>query len=242
MRQQRFIRLVLLNLGQWALDCKTAVPDWFQLQAKFTEQIPRFLDGQFEFLTKAALQNKMPRCRLTQLRRIIHRSSEESDEDGRIPMDWLPAKLILTSPPYPGVHVVYHRWQIHGRKETPAPFWLAHGRDGDGAAHYCLGCRNEPRLVTYFNRLKTAFTSMRSLVGKHSIIAQLVAFSQPNWQLDAYLKAMNEAGFTELVPHCRKSNLFNNRLWRKVPGRKWYASQKGNTASSEEVLLFHRLA
>ena len=240
-KQENFIRLVLLNVGQWALDCKTSVPDWSQLQEKFNEQLSLFLEGQFVFLTKAARNNKIPRCRLTQLRRIINRSSEKSDEDGRIPDEWLPAKLILTSPPYPGVHVVYHRWQIHGRKETPAPFWLAHGRDGAGAAHYCLGRRDEQKLETYFSRLKTAFSSIRGLVGKRSIIAQLVAFSQPHWQLSAYLKAMSDAGFTELSPHCAKSHLFDNRLWRRVPGRKWYASQKVNMASSEEVLLFHRL-
>jgi len=241
-RQQSFIRLVLLNVGQWALDCKTSVPAWPQLQTRFNEQLSLLLEGQFDFLTKAARKNKMPRCHLTQLRRIINRSSEESDGDGRIPDDWLPAKLIVTSPPYPGVHVVYHRWQIHGRKETPAPFWLANGRDGAGEAHYCLGRRDEPKLETYFNRLKTAFSSIRGLVGKRSIVAQLVAFSQPDWQLDAYLKAMNDAGFTELAPHCAKSHLFRSRLWRKVPGRKWYASQKGDTASSEEVLLFHRIS
>lgn len=240
-RQQSFVRLVLLNVGQWALDCKTTVPEWSQLEAKFNDQISTFVEDQFKFLTKTARKNKIPRCRLTQLRRIINRSSEESEDDGRIPQEWLPAKLVLTSPPYPGIHVVYHRWQIHGRKETPAPFWLAHGRDGAGAAHYCLGRRDEPKLTTYFARLKASFSSIRGLVGNRSIIAQLVAFSQPNWQLDAYLKAMSEAGFTELTPHCAKSHLFNSRLWRKVPGRKWYASQKGDTASSQEVLLFHRL-
>lgn len=241
-RQQSFVRLVLLNVGQWALDCKTGVPNWLQLNKRFTEQLSLLLEGHYEFLTKVANANEMPRCRLTQLRRVINRSSEESDEDGRIPEEWLPAKLVLTSPPYPGVHVVYHRWQIHGRKETPAPFWLAHGRDGAGAAHYCLGRRDEPQLETYFSRLKTAFSSIRSLVGKRSIVAQLVAFSDPDWQLNAYLEAMNEAGYSELLPHCDEGHLFNRRLWRKVPGRKWYASQKGNTSSSEEVLLFHRLA
>ena len=31
-------------------------------------------------------------------------------------------QLILTSPPYPGVYVLYHRWKIGGRRESPAPF------------------------------------------------------------------------------------------------------------------------
>jgi hypothetical protein len=176
------------------------------------------------------------------MRRIINRSSEGSEEDGRIPIDWLPAKLVLTSPPYPGVHVVYHRWQINGRKETPAPFWLANSRDGAGEAFYCLGRRDEPKLKTYFNRLGKSFSSIKALVGKDSIVAQLVAFSEPGWQLPAYLQKMDEAGFDELRPICDKDFLFEGRIWRQVPGRKWYANRNGKTSSSKEVLLLHRPA
>jgi hypothetical protein len=43
---------------------------------------------------------------------------------------WMPPKLVLTSPPYPGVHVLYHRWQVDGRKETPLPFMIAGKLDG----------------------------------------------------------------------------------------------------------------
>ena len=32
-----------------------------------------------------------------------------------------PADLVVTSPPYPGIHMLYHRWQVDGRKETDAP-------------------------------------------------------------------------------------------------------------------------
>ncbi len=59
-------------------------------------------------------------------------------------------KLILTSPPYPGVHVLYHRWQVDGRKETPAPFWIANKLDGAGLSHYTMGDRKNPGLRTYF--------------------------------------------------------------------------------------------
>jgi hypothetical protein len=176
------------------------------------------------------------------MRRIINSSSESSHDDGRIPDDWLPAKLILTSPPYPGVHVVYHRWQINGRKETPAPFWLAGSRDGAGEAHYCLGRRSEPELKTYFARLETAFSSVRGLVNRNSLVVQLVAFSEPDWQLPTYLSAMEASGFKEVLPACASEYLFEERIWRQVPGRKWYAHQKGKTAGSKEVLLLHKTA
>ncbi len=239
-RQQNFIRLVLIGVGQWALDCKKSTPTWNELRIQFCEQLEAVLSGHYDYLSRAAVTNNVPRCRLTRMRRVINRSSEESNEDGRVPEDWLPAKLVLTSPPYPGVHVVYHRWQIHGRKETRAPFWLANGRDGAGEAHYCLGRRDEPELTTYFKRLGKAFSSIRALVGKRSLVAQLVAFSQPDWQLPAYLKTMHEAGFAELRPLCDEKNLFGGRIWRQVPGRKWYANRKGSTGASQEVLLLHR--
>lgn len=239
-RQQKFARLILLSVGQWALDCKTDVPTWPTLRSEFCSRLRLVVGQHFEFLGQVAATNNMPRCRLTQMRRIINSSSENSHDDGRIPYDWLPAKLILTSPPYPGVHVVYHRWQINGRKETPAPFWLANSRDGAGEAHYCLGRRDEPELKTYFDRLGKAFSSVRGLVDKDSLVVQLVAFSQPEWQLPAYLRAMEESGFKELHPICSPEFLFEDRIWRQVPGRKWYANQKGKTASSKEVLLLHK--
>src|SRR5262249_36248387 len=143
--------------------------------------------------------------------------------------------------PYPGVHVLYHRWQIEGRKETPAPFWLANCRDGSGGAYYCLGGRSEPQLKTYFERLRRTFASVRGLIGPHSIVVQLVAFSRPDWQLSAYLKKMDEAGFVELKPLCDRDCLFEGRVWRQVPGRRWYTKKHGEIHASKEVMLFHIL-
>jgi hypothetical protein len=137
---------------------------------------------------------------------------------------------------------MYHRWQIAGRKETPAPFWLANQRDGAGASFYGLGPRAEKHLTTYFRRLRSSFSSLASVLSKGTIVAQLVAFPKPDWQLAEYLLAMREAGFTELEPRCSKSNLRNGRLWRDVPGRKWYANRRGNFGAGSEVLLLHTLS
>jgi DNA modification methylase len=241
-RQQKFARLGLLSVGQWALDCKNEEPSWSQLRQRFVDQLTAMVENHFRFLSDVAAANEIPRCRVSRMRRIINRSSEESGRDRRIPRDWLPAKLILTSPPYPGVHVVYHRWQVNGRKETPAPFWLAQGRDGAGEAYYCLGRRSEPELKTYFQRLRKTFLSVRGLIGPHSIVVQLVAFSQPEWQLPTYLRRMEEAGFFELKPVCDHENLIDGRVWRRVPGRRWYAKNRGEIPASREVVLFHRPA
>jgi hypothetical protein len=150
-RQQAFVRLILLSIGQWALDYKTSVPDKASLRNELVSRLREAICNYMEFLSGMAELNGVPRCRLGAMRRIINRDAREMDQDGRIPESWLPAKLVVTSPPYPGVHVVYHRWQIKGRKETPAPFWLANQRDGAGEAFYALGRRDEPGLGTYFD-------------------------------------------------------------------------------------------
>ncbi len=241
-RQRRFVRMVLLGVGQWGLDCKSSVPARGEFKTEFIRRLRSALEGFFEFITDTAQTNGIPRCRIASLRRVINRSSENCEDEGRIPASWLPAKLVLTSPPYPGVHVVYHRWQILGRKETPAPFWLANQRDGAGESHYLLGPRSEPELVTYYARLKSVFTSTRALLNHESIVVQLVAFSDPVWQLPTYLQTMTEAGFREVEADCDDDAKVAGRIWREVPGRKWYANRKGELPASKEVMLLHRLA
>ena len=239
-RQQAFVRLILLAVGQWALDCKTAVPDKLALREEFVERMRDAIGNYMEFLSGTAESNGLPRCRLGSLRRIINRDAREIHVDGRIPHSWLPAKLVVTSPPYPGVHVVYHRWQIHGRKETPAPFWLANQRDGAGEAFYTLGRRDEQGLGRYFERLESVFSSVRPLLGEEAQVFQLVAFADPKWQLPAFLHAMENAGYLETLVEANHESVVGGRVWRQVPGRKWYANKRGEIPASKEVLLLHR--
>jgi DNA modification methylase len=240
LRQQKFVRLVLLGVGQWGLDCKNSVPAASEFKAEFCQRLNAATDDFFDYVSGIATANGLPRCRLSSMRRVINRSSEECNEDGRIPESWLPAKLVLTSPPYPGVHVVYHRWQILGRKETPAPFWLANQRDGAGESLYLLGPRDEDELVTYYARLKSVFSSVRTLLDENSIVVQLVAFSDPTWQLKTYLETMKEAGYMEVEADCSVASKVKGRIWREVPGRKWYANKRGEIPASKEVLLLHK--
>ena len=103
-----------------------------------------------------------------------------------------PPSLILTSPPYPGVHVLYHRWQVLGRRETPAPFWIAGTLDGAGASYYTFGDRkNVPRY--YELQGKPSLPSPVS--DRKTVVAQMVAFSEPEWQLPSYLEVMQDSGF-----------------------------------------------
>jgi DNA modification methylase len=240
LRQQKFVRLVLLGAGQWGLDCKNKVPTTAEFKTEFCQRLNTAANDFFDYVSGIAAANELPRCQLSSMRRVINRTSEECGEDGRIPDSWLPAKLVLTSPPYPGVHVVYHRWQILGRRETPAPFWLANQSDGAGESHYLLGPRDEDELVTYYARLKSVFSSVRTLLDENSIVVQLVAFSDPVWQLKTYLETMKEAGYVEAEADCLAEAKVCGRIWREVPGRKWYANKRGEIPASKEVLLIHR--
>jgi hypothetical protein len=150
-------------------------------------------------------------------------------------------RLVVTSPPYPGVHVLYHRWQVDGRKDAPLPFLIANKLDGAGSSYYTMGDRKYPELATYFANVKAAMSSVAALCGEDTIVMQMLAFSEADWQLPRFLDAMEEAGLTEVFLPSLKGEA-DGRLWRSVPGRRWYSDQRGATPGSKEVVLLHRKA
>jgi DNA modification methylase len=143
------------------------------------------------------------------------------------------ADLIVTSPPYPGIHMLYHRWQVDGRRESNAPYWLAACRDGSGASHYCFAARSTNAEDTYFARALPVFSAIRPLLKPSGLIVQMVAFSEPRRQLRRYLNMMEASGFIEV----RERGTW--RLRRDVPGRRWHARCQGKTHGSREVVLAH---
>lgn len=170
--------------------------------------------------------------------KILHRNAS-GIENEKLLWEKDAPRLIITSPPYPGIHVLYHRWQVDGRKESPAPFWIANKLDGDGSSFYTMGDRKQPQLTTYFANIQATMSSVAAVADSNSIVIQVVAFSNPTWQLPRYLEAMRDAGLSEIfLPTLKKQK--DGRLWRTVPGRRWYSEQRGKTPSSQEVVLFHR--
>jgi hypothetical protein len=234
-RQQRFARCVLLKTAQWALDCRAETPSVRGVRQQFTTYLDEMISGARAYSdvirTNAKLRARSVRC--------LCRSAAGIEADhvwDKVP----PPKLILTSPPYPGVHVLYHRWQIEGRRETPAPFWICGTLDGHGASFYTFGDRKHQGLSTYFDNAQNAFRSLALIAHRETTVVQMVAFSDPSWQLPFYLAMMNTAGFEEFKFE-RFSGARDGRLWRAVPNRKWYATQRGDIGASKEVVLFHRL-
>ncbi|MFV2043987.1 MAG: TRM11 family methyltransferase [Anaerolineales bacterium] len=238
-RVQSFLRCALLGTAQWALDNRQSSPAVDEFRSRFSKTVVEMVGGMEDLI-----QSELSSVREYELRerirtRLIAERIEASVDNPAF-ADIPAPKLVLTSPPYPGVHVLYHRWQIHGRKETPAPYWIANSQDGKGASHYTFGYRLEPGLNSYFSNLEGAFRSLVRIIDKNTVIVQVIAFSDASWQLPRYLETMKNVGLQEKkLSH--KADLEDGRLWREVPSRKWYALRGEKLASGRELVLFHIL-
>ena len=234
-RQRRFARCALLRLGQWAVDCRKDYESVTSMRMSLSKQVTKMLMG-LEELNEAVSQRGIPKNKITGARMLYLGQSEKLLQGVNLGGSYPRPRLVLTSPPYPGVHVLYHRWQIRGRRETPAPYWLADLRDGHWESYYTLGSRTPLGLRNYFRRIREIFGLLRELVDPNATVVQLVAFSDPETQVPPYLDAMKVAGYEEFMP-------FGNgreRPARKVPNRKWYVQAEGDNHASNEILLFHR--
>lgn len=228
---QDFARCAVLKVGQWALDgrsCHTPLADFRErLQATTAEMLKAIESlaaqieqsgGQATVLNGDA--SELPNCE-------VFRNSRRR------------VSLVVTSPPYPGVHVLYHRWQVDGRRETPAPYWIAGCNDGQGASFYNFGDRRETAADKYFETSLGTLHAIRRVMREGGYMVQMVAFNRPEDQLPRYLANMESAGFKEISVKGEFA-AGDRRIWRQVPNRKWHANFIGQTHSSNEVVLIHR--
>jgi hypothetical protein len=237
-RQQNFARCLLLNISQWALDCRTRIPPACRFRDELRDYLSEFLQGMREFRVRVR-EHRPPGG--TPLALCLHRPASELPDAPELAQLPKRPSLVVTSPPYPGVYVLYHRWKVRSRKESAAPFWLADCHDGQGQAYYGLGDHRHAELKAYFEGVKAAFAAVRRVISPAALVVQLLAFKEPAWQLPRYLYAMRDAGYREVTPSDLGLPLVG-RLWRKVPGRRWFAVIHGELATSQEVVLFHRPA
>jgi hypothetical protein len=235
---QDFARCAILRTAQWALDGRETHTSLGEFREKLAWHLTEMLRTSADFWQEPNLANGLrgDACTLCQgdaagLAEAPVFANPESK-----------ASLVVTSPPYPGVHVLYHRWQVDGRRETPAPYWIANCNDGQGASFYNFGDRHEEDLTTYFESSLRTLRSIRRAMKDGAYIVQMVAFSDPDTQLPRYLDNMQDAGFVEAIATHQRAANGADRIWRTVPGRRWYAVLKGDIAASREVVLVHRVA
>jgi DNA modification methylase len=225
-RAQDFVRCVVLRISQWALDGREHHTSLSEFRAKLVSTTVDMLESIIAFAETV---------------RKSGGSAMILNEDTAV-LDQVPifrdltkrAALVVTSPPYPGVHVLYHRWQVDGRRETPAPYWIAACSDGQGASFYNFGDRREAATDNYFQSSLATLKGIRRVMKDGGFMIQMVAFNRPEDQLPRYLANMVVAGFAEI------SVGSGTRVWRQVPHRKWHAALRGRTNSANEVVLVHR--
>jgi len=230
-RLEDFGRCVVLKTAQWALDGRSKRTTVEEFRRALQGSAREMLAGAREFRAAVELNGL---CAVKVLRRSAAGiENERSLQSTRAP------RLVVTSPPYPGVHVLYHRWQVDGRKEAPLPFMIANKLDGAGGSYYTMGDRKNPSLPSYFENITATMSSVAALADADTIVVQMLAFSDSSWQLPLYLECMENAGLTEVFLPTLKGQA-DGRLWRSVPSRRWYSEQRGTTPGSKEVVLIHR--
>lgn len=237
--EERLARCAILRTAQWALDMRSEVPRAAEFRAKLRENTVGMIQAARDFSSGvkgavglATLPESATFCtELPGLSRISRFSRQPRP------------KLILCSPPYPGVYVLYHRWKLKGRREIPAPFWIIGSPDGRGHSYYTMRARSQQSLDGYFRALGAAMQDVVSFADEGTWIVQMVGFNDINHQLPRYMEEMSSLGLKEIkMPELATGQ--DGRLWRAVPSRRWWVVAKGrrNTArqTAREVVLLHR--
>jgi len=235
-RQEEFARCSVLRTAQWALDNRSRV---VSDQEFCTVHWSHLVEMTSHSLSTRVPREKGSRRRRESSSRVLLRPVAGLEMDRRVPPNWKPVKLVVTSPPYPGLHVLYHRWQVRGRRETSLPFWIVGEPDGHSASFYTMGPRYARDFSVYLREYHEAFRSIASMMDAHSVLVQLIGFPDPEIQLGPVLEALSSEGFEEI--HDAKQARDSSHTWRAVPNRRWYASSLTDTGSRNEVLLVHRL-
>jgi hypothetical protein len=240
--QEAVVRCALLRVSQWALESSYLYPRRIDdrrnvpvsvgmLHGKLVEVIEEMRNGMSDLVARAG-EHGVRKHDLIARRRLLKDPAESLCPQGRLSAYRGKVQLVLTSPPYPNVHVLYHRWQVEGRRETAAPYWIADQPDGATLSYYIMGSRTPYGQNQYFARLERAFAAVRPFLRREALVMQLVGFNQAAEQLPRYLSAMERAGYRSC--NGRKGPT----LVREVPNRRWYA--RGNDLDAgREYLLVH---
>lgn len=233
-RQRDFAKATLLRTAQWALDCRASVPSRADFIDQHETDFNEMLRSAVEYTEAVSAAFGAPIRAISQNRRILVRSASGLDSDGRVPRAWGAPKLVLTSPPYMGVHILYHRWQVRGRRETAAPYWISGCEDGRPSTYYNFADRRRKEMHQYLDAMRAAYGSIVKMMDEASLLVQLVAFSNPRIQLPAFLSELESLGLEQL----NLEGAGSSPIVRTVPNRKWYAKEE--KGASTEYLLVHR--
>jgi len=237
-RSRNFARCVILRTAQWAIDGRRSIPSI----SSFRNQIQKYLEEMLQSAKEFEEQLNCWKAHNGKTKRPlakIYELSASSLHKKKCIRELRAPDLVITSPPYPGVHILYNRWQVLGRKETQIPQFIAGISDNHSSSYFTFGSRQTHTREVYFSTLLDCFRSLRKIVKDSTIVCQVMSYSDTKTQLPRYLSVLKQAGFSEhklLSP----SSSCDGRLWRRVPNRKWYNRTKLNSSTRNEVVLFHK--
>lgn len=234
-----FARVLLLKTAQWALDGKEAVPRPSEFVSRLAKSLTDMSVALLEF-SDALAELGLHKSEVHARRRLIRCSAESLHLQSFFPSKST-ADLVITSPPYLGVHVLYNKWQVQGRVETRAPYFLAGVPDLGSPSSYTLVPRravgaSEER---YFAAIQSSFTSVTKRLSDRGLVIQLVSFADAANALPRYLHALSRASLELCDVYV---STVGGLSWRRVPGRRWYTrvGAVADSCAANEVLLVHR--
>jgi hypothetical protein len=234
-RAAAFCRCIVLRTAQWAFDMRSAIPTVQEFRSAMIAHGHGMIKVAETFAESLADSTDLP---------YVVDQGVPGLADFVSNFTLGKPTLVLTSPPYPGVYVNYHRWKLLGRREIRAPYWITNQLDGHGLAHYTMHARADRTLSTYFDQLRVAFEDIARMIGRGTLVVQLVGFNNPPDQLSRYLSTMSNAGFQEVL-HPDLATADDGRLWRSVPSRRWWTEAQSRRSvaphTAQEVVLIHRL-
>lgn len=227
----KLLQAVALSAGQWAIDgrrepvSRDALVERLQMVSK---RLPIILMSWNQLMRESWGDSRWKK-HVTLLggdaERVLKAESAELAER---------VGISITSPPYPGVHVLYAKWQLRGRRETNLPAYII-GADVAPESAYTMGPRNSNG-DEYFARMSSIANSMAAKLRHGAFSVQLVGFKNVDSQLQRYVETYENQGFEEIT---KQMNIFSESL-REVPSRKWHATHLGELDTKKEKLLIFR--
>ena len=225
-----FLKLLILRSMQSTLHNRRPISEFEVFKQKIKSNCFDMLDGMNELETNVKLNSSKE---IVSSSNIYNRSAAKCLINKNLKRK--KTKLIITSPPYPGINIYYGTWQIHGRRNTSLPYLIL---GMDRPLNRSILNFQHPKtkdLKIYFKTMEKIFSSLYKASNKKTLLMQLVAFNKLDGILDEYLTTMKKCGFKEIQLNGKK------RIWRDVPSRSWQSTYaKKDLPSSKEVLLLHK--
>ena len=230
---RRVALLITLQVGKLCFDCRKHPPSPAILLRKFEKVYHKAITTIKQYSSECYKWDV--RYDMSESFRIYKCSIHDlpkrfADYKGKV-------NLVLTSPPYPGTHVHYNRWQIHGRGETDLPYSLLDLRDGHSTSFYTLGDRKEAKNRTYFTEMELALKNLRVMLRRSTLLAQVVSFPDARRQLSEYKELMERAGYREVF----LDQTGRSVIPRNIPNRRWYTVYSESARRAKEYIMIHRL-